>query len=151
MERAVAPGTGPGGKDTRDHAGRIQHTLFHVLFFEQPQPGLTLKVRRPDGLGLIVLLRAAGGHLLQHLLERTRTVGHVKAQALFAVEDPDLPVGQNDLRSIGQLHRRDGTTPELIWQVAGEGVPGLVAMGIAVEQPILDVTHVFFPPIRRGR
>ena len=108
--------------------------------FSTPCFAMTSSAGRPfevlgaDRLGLVGLVGIARTHLAQHLLERPGPVRHVEPEARFAVEHGDPVPGEDDLLALAVAHREDGPVREFTRQVAGERVPRLVAVGVAVEE-----------------
>ena len=113
------------------------------------QPRLPLEVLRLHRLGLVGLVRVARAHLLEHLLQRARPVGEVETQPRLAVEGGDAVPGENDLLAVGAAHRRDGPIVKFLGQVSGKRVPRLVAVRVAVEDPVVEFCrHRATPSVR---
>jgi hypothetical protein len=119
-------------------AARVDDRLVQALLVHDAQPGLAVLVRLVHRLELVRLLGIARGHRLEHLLERTGTVDLPELR--FQAYDDAVP-GEDHLAPVRQGHRGDRRSEELLREVAGEGVPLLVHVLVAVEDALAQFGH----------
>ena len=120
------------------HARREYDRALDILFGHHLQPGLAFEPLGLHGLRLVGFVRVARAHLLEHLLERTGTVSQIEAEARFAVEGGHPMPGQDHFLAVGRAHRRNRPVLKLLGQIAGKRIPRLIAVGVAVEDPVVE-------------
>src|SRR6476620_12510564 len=133
------------------HSGRKDHRALDVLLGHDRQARIALQILWPHRLWLVRLVRIARAHLLEHLLERSRPVGEVEAEPRLAVERGDPVPGENHLLAIGRANRRDGPIVKFLGKVPGKRVSRLVAMRVAVKDPVVEFRrHGLAPSCENG-
>jgi len=120
------------------HTGGEDHASVDTLLAQEPQAWFALQVFGADRLGLIALFGIAGAHLLQHLLQGSRPVRHVEAEAGLAVERGDSGAGEDAFGTCGIANRRDRPVEIVLREVARERVARFVTVRVAVGDAVFE-------------